>query len=208
MKNLRFTVPLFLLEALQFLLQHTNLVWVWIGIVAWEASTGAAIPRDVKWGLYGGAFVVSSFWSWRKAVLRACKAESALAASKKNSSPVRRFVEDSEAVLDRHGHSGMFAEKRMAEYFGQWISVSGAFEGTVDGIVDDAIYLSLTRENGRRLQLLFPAEAREQLRLLREGQQLIAACQIRHGYGAGVFTLENCELVRVEPLRSPLSLAS
>ena len=46
---------------------------------------------------------------------------------------------------------------------------------------------------------LLTNEVRERLQLLQPGQQLMTACQIRHGYGAGVFALENCELIRVDP---------
>ena len=208
MKDLRFTVPLFLLTVLQFLLQHTELLWMGIGIVVWEAYTRTSVPAEMKWRLYGCAFIGASFSNWRRAVLRGQAAEEVLAAEKKKSNPVRIFVEDSEALIDRYGHTGTLAEKLLAPDLDKWIRVSGAFEGTADALVGDTIYLSLILENGRRVHLRFPIEARRRLRLLQEGQQLMTACQIRHGYGAGVFALENCELMRVEPLRPLLARAS
>jgi hypothetical protein len=208
MKDLRFTVPLFLLTMLQFLLEHTELLYLWIGIAVWEACTRTAVPAEMKWRLYVGAFIGASFWNWRSAVLRARAVEDALAAEKKKSNPVRIFVEDSEALIDRYGHTGTLAEKLLTPYLDKWIRVSGAFEGTTDALVGDTIYVSLILENGRRIHLRFPTQARDRLRLLREGRQLTAACQIRHGYGAGVFALENCQLIRVEPLWRILARAS
>jgi hypothetical protein len=202
MKDLRLTVPPFLLTVLQFLQEHMELLWVWMSIMVWEASTGASIPAEMKWSLYGGAFIGASFWNWRREVLRAQAAEEALAAEMKKSSPVRTFVEDADALIDRYGDTGMLTEKVLVPYLGQWVRVSGAFDGAADALVGDAIYLSLVLECGRRIHLRFPIEARERLRLLQEGQQLMAACQIRHGYGVGVFALENCELIRVEPINS------
>jgi len=40
MKDLRLTVPLFLLTVIQFLLAHLELLWVWMSIAVWEACTG------------------------------------------------------------------------------------------------------------------------------------------------------------------------
>lgn len=202
MKDLRLTVPLFLLTVLQFLLAHWELLCVWMSIMVWEASTGTSVPAETKWGLFGGAFVGSSFWNWRREVLRAQAAEAALAAEKKKSLPVRTFVDDADALIDRYGDTGTLAEKLLVPYLDQWIRVSGAFEGVADALVGDAIHVSLLLERGSRIPLRFPIAARERLRLLQEGQQLTAACQIRHGYGAGVFVLENCELIRVEPVNS------
>jgi hypothetical protein len=125
MKDLRLTVPLFLLTVSQFLLQHTELLWVWMSIAIWEACTGTSTPAETKWGLYGGAFIGASFWNWRRAALRAPVAEEALAAEKKKSTPVRIFVEDSEALIDRYGHTGTLAEKLLAPHLDKWIAARG-----------------------------------------------------------------------------------
>jgi hypothetical protein len=200
------TVLLFLVTVLRFLLTYTSLLIVWSGVLLWEAFTKKALPVEIKWSLYFGAFASTSFWSWRKEFLRAHAAESALAAEKKKSSPKRVFVENADALLERYGHTGTLAEKLLP--LGKWIQVSGSFEGAADSLVGDATFLSLILENGRRIQLRFPGDPGDSLRLLREGQQITAACQIQHGYGAGVYILDNCELIRAEPFRSALARAS
>jgi len=83
-------------------------------------------------------------------------AEEALAAEKKKSPAVRTFVENAEALIDRYGHTGTLAEKLLVPYLDKWIRVSGAFEGTANALVGDAIYLSLILKNGRRIHLRFP----------------------------------------------------
>ena len=80
------------------------------------------------------------------------------------------------------------------------------FEGIADALTGDAVHLSMTVGRGRRVALQFPNNCRERLNTLRNGQKITALCQIRHGYGD--FTLENCELTQVEPLRLTLARAS
>ena len=87
------------------------------------------------------------------------------------------------------------------------MAVSGEFEGIAESLLGDPVHLSLIREGGRRIHVRFPIESRDRLRLLRAGQRITAVCQIRHGFGLGVFTLENAELIRVEP-RASLARAS
>jgi hypothetical protein len=208
MKDWRFTLPVFLVTLLQFFLNYTDLLVVWSGLVLWEAFTRKPLPFEIKWSLYSGAFVATSFWNWRKQLLRAASAETALAAEKKKSRPVRIFAEDTEALLERYGHTGTLAEKLLTPYLDKWIPVSGSFEGATDSLAGDATFISLILENGRRIQLRFPGDRGHALRLLREGQQVTAACQIQHGYGTGIFVLDNCELIRSEPFRPTLALVS
>ena len=195
-----------LLTVLQFSLSYTDLVAVWAGIFLWEALTKQKLTIVIKWSLYFGAFAAASFRNWRKELLRARAAEAALAAEKSKSSPARIFVENADALLERYGQTGTLAEKLLP--LGKWIRVSGRFEGAADSLVGNATFVSLILENGRRIQLCFPGDPGDSLRLLREGQQITAACQIQHGYGAGVYILDNCELIRAEPFRSALARAS
>ncbi len=208
MKDWRFTLPSFLVTVLQFFLNYTDLLVIWSGLVLWEAFTRRPLPSEIKWSLYSGALVAISFWNWRKQLLRARATEAALAAEKRKSRPVRIFVEDTEALLERHGHTGTLAEKLLTPCLDKWIQVSGSFEGATNSLAGDATFISLILENGRRIQLRFPGDRGRALRLLREGRQVTAACQIQHGYGTGVFVLDNCELIHTELRRPTLALVS
>jgi len=187
------TVPGSLVSMLEFVLKCTDVPAVWRGVLVWEAVTRKPLPAEVKRALYFGAFASASFSVWRKERLRAGTAEAALAAEKKNPTPARVFAGSPAGLLDRNIEPGMRAEKLLVPYLNRWIWVSGRFEGTADSLAGDAVFVSLILDDGRRRQLCFSAGHRDGLRRLREGQQVTAMCQIRHGYGAGVFPLENCE---------------
>ena len=111
----------------------------------------------------------------------------------------REFVDDSEAVLKIAKLTGYDAVRRLTPYLGKWITISGRFEGLAESLQRDAIHLSLLLNDGRRINLRFGVEHGERLRALREGQRITAIGRIpRFGLE---FTPENCELVRVEPVR-------
>jgi hypothetical protein len=192
-----------LTSVLQFATGFTILPALWIGIRVWEAIAGNALPVDIKWSLYFGAFVGTAFWNWRKEHLRARAAEDLLA-EKGTPAPVRTYVPNAASLLQRHGQTGTAAERLIVPYLDQWLRVSGTFEGAAESLLGDATFLSLLLENGRRIQLRFPGADRNALRLLRNGQTIAAACQIRHGYGAGAFVLDNCELTSAEPIQTVL----
>ena len=203
-----FSVPLFLVSMFQFLVKYTDLLLVWCGVLLWEALTKRPLPVERKWPLYFGAFVVLSFFNSREEVLRARSAEADLAAAKKRRSPIRTFAEHPESLLERYADRGDRAEKLLAPYLDKWIRVSGRFEGTADSLLGDAIFISLVLENDQRIQLSFSTERRDRIRLLRVGEQVVAVCQILHGYGAGVFALWNCELVSAEQTRPAFARVS
>lgn len=192
----------------QFLVKYTDLLVVWCAVLLWEALTKRPLPVETKWPLYFGAFVVVSFFNWRKEMLRARTAEVDLAAERKKGSPIRIFAVHPESLLERYAHRGVRAERLLAPYLDKWIRVSGRFEGTADSLLGDAIFMSLVLENDQRIQLSFSTERRERIRLLRAGEQVVAVCQILHGYGAGVFTLGNCELVSAEQTRPAFARVS
>ncbi len=208
MKDPRFTLPPVLLTLFEFLLKYRDLLSVWAGILVWEALTKRPLTVEVKWSLYFGAFAAASFFNWRKAESRALAAEAALEAETRKSNPVRIFAENPEGLLERYADTGTLAEKLLVPYLDKWTRISGSFEGAADSLLGDAVFISLILESGRRVQLRFPPGQRDRLRVLREGQRLTAVCQIRHGHGAGVFTLENCELIEVESFRPALARAS
>ena len=205
---LHFSVPLFLVSMLRFLLMYSDLLVVWCGVLVWEALTKRPLPVEWKWPLYFGVFVIVSFSNWRKEWVRAYTAEAALAAERKKPSPIRIFAEHPESLLERYARRGVLAEKLLAPYIDKWIRVSGRFEGTADSLLGDAIFMSIILENGQRIQLCFSTERRDRLRFLQVGEQIVAVCQLRHGYGAGVFALENCELVSAEPFRAAFARVS
>jgi hypothetical protein len=197
-----------LFSVLKFLLGYTELLAIWAGIQVWDAFTGRPLSTETRWSLYIGALAAVSFWNWRREVQRADAAEAALAADGKKTKQVRVFAEEPEALLDRYAHKGMLADKLLVPYLDKWMTVSGRFEGIAESLLGNAIHLSLILQTGARIHLRFPAEARDRLRLVREGQQVTAVCQIQHGYGPGVFVLENSELTHVKPPRPALACVS
>jgi type II secretory pathway pseudopilin PulG len=191
-----------------FILGYTGVISVVAGIFTYEALTRTPLPAETKWSLYTAAILAISFSNWRREVRRADAAEAALAAEKQQARTHRVFVENPQALVERYSHTGTSAERLLIPYLDKWITVSGRFEGFAESLTGDAIHVSLTSERGRRIHLQFPIQSQDRLQPLRPGQQLTAVCQVKHGYGAGVFKLENSELVRVEPIRPVLARAS
>jgi hypothetical protein len=198
----------FVVTAFQFLVSYTDLLFVWAGLLFWEALAGKPLSAETKWSSCLGAFVAISFWNWRRQLLRARAAEAAVAGTEKKFTPVRTFVQNPEVLLERYGQTGALSERLLIPDLDKWIQVSGSFEGAADSLVGDAMFVSLILENNRRIQLRFPGDRSSPLRLLRVGQRITALCQIQHGYGAGIFVLDNCELVRAEPSRPVLARVS
>ena len=207
MKDRCFGLLDFAITGLQFLFSYTDLLVVWSGLLLWEGFAGKPLSVEIKWSSYVAAFVATSFWNWRKQLLRARDAETALASEQRKSTAARKFVRNPEVLLDRYGQTGTPSEKLLVPYLDKWIQVSGSFEGAADSLVGDATFISLILANGRRIQLRFPGDRSCPLRPLREGQQITAVCEIQHGHGAGIFVLDNCELIRVEPSRPALARA-
>ena len=112
----------------------------------------------------------------------------------------RDFVEDPGAVLELARLTGYEGIRRMTPYIGKWIALSGRFEGIAESLRKDAVHLSLLLDDGRRINLRFSTDYLERLKALREGQRISVAGRIPHGGGL-VFSPENCELIRVEPVR-------
>lgn len=193
---------------LQFFLGYADLLVVWSILALWEAFGGKPLALEIKWSIYLGVFVATSFRNWRTQLLKARTAEAALAREKHESTQARTFLNNAEVLLERYGHGGTLSEKYLIPCLDKWIQVSGTFEGAAESLVGDATFISLFLKTGRRIQLRFPGNCSHPLSILREGQQITAACQIRHGYGAGIFVLDNCELIRTERSRLTLALVS
>jgi hypothetical protein len=208
MKDWWFGLLDFVAIALQYLVSYTDLLVVWSGLLLWEAFAGKPLSVAIKWSSYLGAFVAISFWNWRRQLLRARAAEAALATEKKELTPARTFTQNPEVLLERYGQTGILSERLLIPYLDKWIQVSGSFEGAADSLIGDATFMSLILENGRRIRLRFLGACSYPLRPLREGQQITAVCRIQHGYGAGIFVLDNSELLRTEPSRPALARVS
>ena len=147
---LHFSVPLFLVSMLRFLLMYGDLLVVWCGVSVWEALTKRPLPVEWKWPLYFGVFVFVSFANWRKEWLRAHTAEATLAAERKKPSPIRIFAEHPESLLERYAHRGVRAEKLLAPYLDKWIRAGNREAALVkDGITARA-GSGPRREIGRR----------------------------------------------------------
>lgn len=111
---------------------------------------------------------------------------------------------DSETALQIAKLKGYDGIRRLTPYRGKWMTISGRFEGLAESLQNDAIHLSLLLNDGRRINLRFAAEHAERLRSLREGQRIAAIGRIP-GFGTE-FSPENCELIRVDPVRLPYAV--
>jgi hypothetical protein len=157
----------------------------------WQFLTNT--PLNLRTALtVAGLFVICSFFG---AVRRIETRDSAQPAKAEK----RKFVEDPEMVLELTKLTGYEAIRQLTPYLDKWIAISGRFEGIAESLQKDAIHLSLLLNDGRRINLRFAVEHGERLRALREGQRITAVGRIPC-YGL-VFSPENCELIRVEPLR-------
>jgi hypothetical protein len=187
----------------RFLLGYAGLLPALIICCLWTTA-----PLNARWGAFAGLFILTSLSNWLKESRRADAAEEALAAEREKKPLPRVFVDEPQVLLSRYQQRGMHAEKLLVPQLDKWIEVRGRFEGIANSLSGDAIHLSMTLKGHCRVALQFASESRDRLQSLRAGQEITALCQIMHGYGAGVFTLENSELTHAEPLRLTLARAS
>lgn len=170
---------------------------LFIGVTLAIQKSFTKIPISLtEWITMAVIFYSSCFAAWEKQRKRAEAAGTTPGTGEKQS-----FLKDPRLVLDLYGQTGMDAESRLLPHLDKWLTVSGRFAGLAESLLRDSIHVSLTRENGRAFNLRFAIGCRETLLALRHGQKITVVCQVRHGYGLGVFTLENAELAAVEPLR-------
>jgi hypothetical protein len=157
----------------------------------WPFLTGT--PVNVRTALaVGGVWLVARFIGAAQEI----ESRDGVAPKEKEK---REFVDHPEAVLDIARLTGYEAIRRFAPYIGKWMTISGTYEGVAESLQKDAIHLSLLLKDGRRVILKYGCEHGDQLRGLREGQRITAMGRIRYSYFT--FTLEDCELVRVERVR-------
>ncbi|HEY4360744.1 MAG TPA: hypothetical protein VGN17_07230 [Bryobacteraceae bacterium] len=188
-----------LIDLLRFVIGYVGLLLVYGGVAAWEAYSKTPMPPREKWIILGAVFLLTTFENWRTQLH---KAEAAEARAKETAPEPRAFVEHPQALLERYSDSGPLADKLLIPDLGKWITVTGRFEAVAESLTHDAMHVTLTLDCGRRVHLRFPLEARASLEALREGQQLTAMSQIKQGHALGVYTLDNSEFVRAQPLRS------
>ncbi len=169
-------------------------------LFGWRWLTGK--PLTTRGALWLAAFYI--FWSLLQAVVSGC-VRGVLAAKVETQ---RKFVKDPEAVLELAKLTGYESIQPLNRYRGKWMTISGEYEGFTESFERDVIHASVRLEDGRRLILRFNRDQRESLEPLQPGQRITAIGEIEQVR----FELrpQNCELVRVEPLRPAprLTLAS
>jgi len=126
---------------------------------------------------------------WQRAVI----AESRLAEKPETR---RTFVQNPREVLSLYWQPGYDALQKVAPVIGQWICVSGYFEGEAERLTRDGYHVTLRQECGRVLQLMFPKAAEESVKSLRRAQMVTAICKVNYGPG---LLLEDCEIVESRP---------
>jgi hypothetical protein len=171
---------------------------VFLGIaVGWERMTGAPLTLRAA-GILVGGYVILRLLYRLGISLKAYRDSLVEIAASEKEKRLRVFVEDPEVVLELAKLTGYEALRRFTPYLGKWMMISGRFDGATESLQGDAIHLSLILNDGRRINLRFAMDCREQLIRLREGQRITAIGEIE--YIAFTFSPQNCELVRVEPI--------
>jgi hypothetical protein len=180
------------------LLEDWDLLVFLVVIAGWERVTG--VPSTVRTAVSLVGCWLLLLLLWRLGIsLRVYRDKILDTAVSEKEKRLRVFVEDPEVVLELAKHTGYDAVRRFTRYLGKWIMISGRFDGTAESLLHDSIHLSLLLRDGRRINLRFAIEHRDQLLRLRGGQQITAIGKIEHRYFT--FIPENCELIRVEPIR-------
>lgn len=175
-----------------FVGDYFELFYVFAGIWIWEASTKTHLSADTKWGLCTGAFIGLAFRNWYKATVR----ERELKKPVKPAEPERVFVESPSLLLEHLNNPRTLTWMQLVRYMGKWTHVSGRVEEVADSLPKDAVYVTLLRERGQRLNLRFALSERSRLEDLQKGQLVTAACQIQAAFPT--VALENCQLIRVD----------
>jgi len=162
----------------------------------WQFFTKTPLTDRTAWTVVGLWVALDLVAAFRKGYWESQLAKAGEAVPKQET---RTFVDDSEAILELAKLRGLDAIRQFTPYLGKWMTISGTFEGIAESLSRDAIHLTLVLTDGRRVNLRFAPEHGEQLRELKAGQRITAICRIEHRGFA--FTPENCELIRVEPLK-------
>jgi hypothetical protein len=182
----------------RFLVKNSDLLVILAVIEGWERVTGAPFTVRTAVSLLGCYLILRllyavgiAFEAYRERIIE-------IAASEKEKR-LRVFVEDPEVVLELAKHTGYDALRRFTPYLGKWMMIAGRADGIAESLQHDSIHLSVLLNDGRRINLRFAVDHREQLLRLKEGQQITAIGKIQQR--SFTFMPEDCELVRVEPIR-------
>ena len=176
---------------LDSLWQNADVLVLVVVMQLWPVLTGSQLNLRTALSLAGLCVVYRLFGA-----VRETNTSASLAPPEQEK---REFVDDPEVVLEIAKRTGYDAVRRLTPYLGKWMTISGRFEGLAESLQRDAIHVSLLLNDGRRVNLRFAVEHGERLRALRVGQRITAIGRIpRFGFE---FSPENCELVRVEPVR-------
>jgi hypothetical protein len=180
----------------RFLLKDWDLLVFLVVAAGWERVTGVPFTVRTALSLVGCRFILSLLWGVSGRIYRDTIRD---AVENERQKCMRVFVEDPEVVLELAKHSGYDAVRRFTPYLGKWIMLSGKFDGIAESLLHDSIHLSLRLHDNRRINLRFSIAHREQLLRLKEGWQITVIGKIEHR--DFTFMPENCELIRVEPMR-------
>ncbi len=184
-------------RAFEFLLGYTDLLFVLVGIAAWESYYRQPVSADTRWSLYVVLLLAISFRNWQKATARAEAAEAALeGAARKPATPARNFVEDPETLLAQLRDPKTLTRMQVVPYYDKWITIAGRVECAA------CAYVTLTLASGERVNVRFDASQESTLKDVRKGEYLTAVCQVRFSYSHSRVALENGEVVRLAPYRT------
>jgi hypothetical protein len=182
----------------RFLLKDWDVLVFLIVAAGWERVTG--VPFTVRTAMSLAGCWLLLLLLWRLGIsLRVYRDKILDTAVSEEEKRLRVFVEDPEVVLELAKHTGYDAMRRFTPYLGKWTMICGRFDGVAESLLHDSIHLSLLLRDNRRINLRFAIEHRDQLLRLKEGRQITAIGKIEHRYFT--FMPENCELIRVEPIR-------
>jgi hypothetical protein len=180
---------------------YSELLTVWAGIMLWQWSAKTHVSGEMRWSLYGGAFLAISFWNCHQAVGRAEAAETA-AKKLQSPAPLRKFAEEPEAMIAHLGDPKLLTAMLVVGYHDKWIAIAGTVEFA------GGTHVTLILVRGQRVNLRFSDTEESKLRDFRRGQYLSAICRIRPSYSHSGVALENAELVRLDPYRTVLARVS
>ncbi|HXS97741.1 MAG TPA: hypothetical protein VN736_24245 [Candidatus Limnocylindrales bacterium] len=166
--------------------------WFYFGEVLYHRQTPTVayhwLWQGVAVSILLGA-LKAYYRQWKRAVI----AESRLAEKPETR---RTFVQNPREVLSLYWQPGYDALQKVAPVIGQWICVSGYFQGEAERLTRDGYHVTLRQECGRVLHLVFPKAAEESVKSLRRAQMVIAICKVNYGPS---LLLEDCEIVESRP---------
>lgn len=181
----------------RFLLENSDALAVFVALGGWRFLTSTPLTVRTACTVLG-LYVVLGVVIRVRATYEWAFANGADKGAPKDETRV--FVENPNVVLELAKLTGFEAIKRLTPYLGKWMTISGRFEGIAESLQKDSIHLSLLLNDGQRINLRFAMDHAEALRAVQVGQRITVTGQIPTSGSALI--PENCEIVRIEPLRA------